>query len=162
NGGPTFTVAIKAGGLAHDTPGTVPPTDTTDADGDNNIGEPLPIDARGFARDVDGVDIGAVELQSGQAYVVTTLEDQLDSLDPNATLADFGSDLSLREALVLANQDPLSADTITFASSLTGGSTHGVNDGVLLLTRGDLFVGGSVLIDGAVNADHVPDITIDA
>jgi hypothetical protein len=165
NGGAVPTIAIKVGGVAQDT--------GSDAaavyDDDHNAGTPdvaIPTDARGFAR-VDGahVDIGAFEQQTGTSFVVTTLEDELGSLDPNATLADFGGagDLSLREALVLASQDdPTAVDTITFAPSLIGGGTPGVDDGVLLLTQGDLIVRSSVIIDGDVNGDHVPDITIDA
>ena len=80
-----------------------PAGDVTDADGNGNTGETLPIDARGFARDVGGVDIGAVELQQGATYSVTTLDDQeFDGGDLAAELADGGG-LSLREALALAN-----------------------------------------------------------
>jgi hypothetical protein len=79
-------------------------------------------------------------------YTVTTLDDELGSSNPNATLADFGgaNDLSLREALVLAAQDA-AADTITFAATLTG-----VQDGTINLTLGQLFVGQDVSIDGQV------------
>src|SRR5262249_39658027 len=72
-----------------------------------------------------------------------------------------GSGLSLREALGLANQDPTTADTITFAPGLIGGGTHGVNDGVLLLTNGQLSINGNVTIEGDINGDQTPDITID-
>ena len=81
---------------------------------------------------------------------------------PNATLADYGGvdDLSLREALTLANQDPTTADTITFDDALTGGGPGA--DGVitLALAQGELVVDGSVTIDGDVNGDDTPDITI--
>jgi hypothetical protein len=152
NGGPVPTVGIKTGGLAHD------------AGDDSAVPAGLVTDARDLARESGAhVDIGAVELQAGHSFVVTTLTDEIDSTDPHATLADFGGagDLSLREALVLAQQDPLSADTITFAASLVGGSNAGVDDGHLTLTHGSLIVAGNVTIDGDVNGDHAPDITLD-
>ena len=134
-------------------------------DHNGNSLEVLQVDARGFDR-VSGshVDLGALELQPGQSFEVTTLEDELDSADPNATLIDFGglTDLSLREALVLAQQDKASYDTITFAASLIGGPTPGVDDGVLTLAMGELAIEGNVTIDGDVNHDGAPDITIDA
>jgi hypothetical protein len=164
NGGAVPTIAIKIGGVAQDA--------GTDAaavyDDDFNGGTAdiaIPTDARGFGR-VDGarVDIGAFEQQAGQSFVVTTLQDELDTFDPNATLADFGGagDLSLREALVLTGQDPTSIDTITFSAALIGGSTLGVDDGNLLLIQGDLVVADNVIIDGDVNGDDTPDITVDA
>jgi len=95
-------------------------------------------------------------------YVVTTLNDELDSTNPNATLAQLGGagDLSLREALLLAAQDP-EGDTITFAPGLSGGT--------LLVNRnltefgfgGNLYIDQNVTINGDINGDGVPDITID-
>lgn len=152
NSGPVPTVGIETGGLAHD------------AGDDSAVPVDLLTDARDLAREAGAhVDIGAVELQAGHSFVVTTLTDEIDSTDPHATLADFGGagDLSLREALVLAQQDPLSADTITFAASLVGGSNANVDDGHLTLTNGSLIVAGNVTIDGDVNGDHAPDITLD-
>jgi uncharacterized protein YciI len=165
NGGAVPTIAIKASGTAHNAG-----DDAAAAyNHDGNSATPkvaLTTDARGFARAADShVDIGAVELQPPKSFVVTTLEDELGSLDPNATLADFGglADLSLREALVLAQQDPLSADTITFASSLIGGQDPGVNDGVLVLTGGDLVIRGNVTIDGDIGGNGTAaDITLQA
>ena len=67
NRGPTQTVAIKAGGIAHNAANTILPVDTTDADGNSNTAENLLIDARGFARQVGAtVDIGALELQANE------------------------------------------------------------------------------------------------
>jgi hypothetical protein len=165
NGGAVPTIAIKASGTAHNAG-----DDAAAAyNHDGNSATPkvaLTTDARGFARAADShVDIGAVELQPPRSFVVTTLEDELGSLDPNATLADFGglADLSLREALVLAQQDPLSADTITFTSSLIGGQDPGVNDGVLVLTGGDLVIRGNVTIDGDIGGNGTAaDITLQA
>jgi large repetitive protein len=152
NGGPVPTVGIKTGGLAHN------------AGDDSAVPVDLLTDARDQPREAGThVDIGAIELQPGQSFVVTTLADELDSTNPHATLANFGgpTDLSLREALVLAQQDPTSPDTITFAASLVGGSHANVDDGHLTLTNGSLIVLGNVTIDGDVNGDHAPDITLD-
>jgi Ca2+-binding RTX toxin-like protein len=64
NGGPLPTVAILQGGPANNPTGSVVPTDTTDADGDLNTSEPLPVDARGLVRLSGGsVDVGAFEIQ---------------------------------------------------------------------------------------------------
>ena len=115
---------------------------------------PIPTDARGagFYRVVGAsVDLGAFEQQAGQSFVVTTLTDELDSTNPSATLADMdgGTGLSLREALFLANEDPTTADTITFDPSLANGTID--------LMLGQLKIDGSVTIEGGND-----DITIDA
>ena len=80
NSGPLPTVGIKLGGAAQDTGSDAAlPVDTQDVDHNGNSLEVLQVDARGFDR-VSGshVDLGAVELQPGQSFVVTTLEDQAD------------------------------------------------------------------------------------
>jgi hypothetical protein len=164
NGGSVATVAINPTGIAQDAGVTA---DAVYDDDGNPATPPVPIptDARGFARVAGAsVDVGAFEQQAGATFVITTLDDELDSTDPNATLADFGGagDLSLREALVLAAEDPTSIDTITFDPSLIGGSTPGVDDGVLTLTRGELPIASNVVIDGDVDGNDAPDITIDA
>ena len=61
--------------------------------------------------------------------------------------------LSLREALNLANANP-DADAITFAPGLAGGT--------LTLTQGQLGIFAAVAIDGDLNGDGRPDITVDA
>ena len=140
-----------------------------DLNGDGDQTDVITTDARGFARDADFIgggaapDLGAFEQQLGQSFVVTTLDDELDSTDPNATLADFGglTDLSLREALVLTQQGDLtSIDTITFHDDLIGGSNPGVDDGVITLAQGELVVFGNVSIDGDINGDGTTDITV--
>ena len=117
NGGAVPTVAINPTGYAHDTGDDA--AAVYDDDGNSGTPDvPIPTDARGFARDVGGVDIGAVELQNGAAYTVTTLDDQeYDGGDLADETADGGG-LSLREALALTNADPLSADTINFDRGL--------------------------------------------
>ncbi len=163
NGGPVRTVAITPDGMAYNTGSNAAlPSDSLDVNGNSNTSEPLPVDARGFDRVVGGtVDIGAFEQQQGTVFEVTTLADE--SYD-GGTLAQEtadGTGLSLREALGLANQDPTTFDTIEFDPKLIGGSTHGVDDGVLLLTNGELTINGNVEIDGDINSDGTPDITID-
>src|SRR5262249_58299327 len=102
-------------------PNAPPPPDSFAHNTSPTTPEPLPVDARGLARVSGGtVDIGAVEQQPGNLFVVTTLADE--TYD-GGTLAQEMADrtgLSLREALGLANQDPTSLDTITFAPNLIG------------------------------------------
>jgi parallel beta-helix repeat protein len=88
-------------------------------------------------------------------FVVTTLTDELDSSSPTATQDDFGgaNDLSLREALALANANP-DLNTITFAASLSGGT--------LFLTQGELTITSSLTIDADRGNDGIADITISA
>src|SRR5262249_60231796 len=136
--------------------------DICDLNNNSNTGEPLPVDARGFARVTGGtVDIGAFERQQGSVFLVTTLADETYDGGTLAQETADGTGLSLREALGLANKDPNSIDVILFKSSLIGGGTHGVNDGALLLTNGQLTVNGNVTIEGDVKGNGTPDITID-
>ena len=86
-------------------------------------------------------------------FLVTTLEDEAFSGSETQASPD-GSGLSLREALDLANADPATEDHITFAAELAGGT--------LRLTQGQLVIAGDTTIDGDLNDDAVPDITIDA
>ena len=146
----------------------------TDLNGDGDTLDTITTDARGFSRDVDfdGVggtpDLGAFEALT-DTLVVTTLDDSGDNLTVTGTLADEiadGGGLSLREALFFAADiaaDPTTGDpTITFDASLTGGSTAGVDDGVLTLTGGELEIASNVTIEGDTDGDDVADITIDA
>src|SRR5262245_36524114 len=79
-------------------------------------------------------------------FVVTTLDD---TIDPN------DGQLSLREALALANGNNSAHDTITFAANLSGGTLHLTNGELEITTDG-------VTINGDINGDGHPDITIDA
>ncbi|MEM6382687.1 MAG: choice-of-anchor Q domain-containing protein, partial [Pseudomonadota bacterium] len=144
NGGPTQTLALRQTSQAIDA-------------GNNDAS--LTTDARGVARDNgSGTDIGAFELQStpitGQVFVVTTLDDELDSTAPGSNLTLMGGtgDLSLREALFLANQHSATADSITFDAALA--------DQTIILTQGQLDIRGNVTIDGDINGDEKADITI--
>lgn len=92
---------------------------------------------------------------ANQTFTVTTLADELDAdlSNPN--------DLSLREALVLAARSP-GQDRITFAGSLSGQTIHldpdlpGPAPG-----HGNLYVAQDVVIDGDLDNDGTPDITLD-
>ena len=88
---------------------------------------------------------------------VTTTEDELDSDSATATIADFGGvdDISLREAIVLANQG--SINTINF--DLPGTSTQVINIDSPLPTITD-----AVTIDGTTQTGYVdsPVVQIDA
>ncbi len=90
---------------------------------------------------------------------VTTLDDEAFDNDGNDTTD--GNGLSLREAIGLA----ASGDTITFASGLSGGTlTFGqVTAGnTSTLGSGQLSITSSITIDGDLDGDDTPDITIDA
>ncbi|MBV8752752.1 MAG: VCBS repeat-containing protein [Hyphomicrobiales bacterium] len=164
NGGPVRTVAINHyAGAAYNTGSNAAlPPNTFNLDSSGNTTEPLPVDARGQPRVAGGtVDIGAFEQQQGTNFVVTTLADNpYDGKTLAGELAE-GNGLSLRQAIGLANQDRTSQDVITFAPDLIGGSTPGVNNGVLLLTNGELTIDSNVTINGDINGDGTPDITID-
>jgi CSLREA domain-containing protein len=107
NGGPTLTMALYPGSPA--------------LDQGKNFG--VTTDQRGLKRPLDllgvpnpnggdGSDIGAVEMQTAPAFVVTTTADHDDgSCTPD--------DCTLREAINLANAAG-GADTITFQSGLSG------------------------------------------
>ncbi len=130
NGGPTMTHALRAGSPA------------LDAGNPAFVGPPAN-DQRSapFVRvfDNDGVggariDIGSYERQavSGLNLVVDTLVDEND--------VNYGAgDLSLREAILLANGS-VGADTITFSPSLTNGT--------ILLKLGELLINDSLTITG--------------
>ncbi len=139
-----------------------------DLNGDGDTTDVIATDARGLARDVDfdgangaAPDLGAFEAQADSSLVVTTLDDSGANLtvtgDLAAETADGGG-LSLREALILANNnfdgDSTNATDITFDASLAGGT--------LTLSGGELGIASDVTIDGDTNGDNVADITIDA
>ena len=84
--------------------------------------------------------------------LVTTLEDEAFDGTESADAPD-GVGLSLREALGIANDNPDSLDTITFDVGLSGGT--------LTLTQGQLVITGDTILDGDLNDDDVPDVTID-
>ena len=129
NGGTTPTIALLDGSPAIDA-GSNPENLETDQRGS------------GFDRTVgNGTDIGAFEVQDDDQeeipteLVVSTAEDENDG--------DFSDgDLSLREAIALSNERE-GADTITFDSSLSGG-TVALNNFQQL----DLIIDDSVSIIG--------------
>ena len=143
NGGPTMTHAVLAGSAALDA-------------GNPSSPAPSTYDQRGapFERIADGdgvggarIDIGSYERQTvpGLSLIVDTLVDESDGN------YDAG-DLSLREAIGLANGS-LVANTITFAASLTSGGAA-----TIPLTLGELRIVEALTINGP-GADR---LTIDA
>ena len=124
NGGSTETFALLEGSPAIDA-GSNPSNLATDQRGE------------GFDRTIgNATDIGAYEVQNGdgqmnEELVVSTLED--------GDNGDYSQgDLSLREAIALANQRE-GTDTITFAGDLNGR---------IILLQGELAIADSVTIDG--------------
>ncbi|MCW5737537.1 MAG: hypothetical protein KIS73_25665 [Enhydrobacter sp.] len=147
NGGSVATIATNPGGVAQDAGDNAGlPADVLDIDGDGDVAEQLPLDARGFDRTADPrVDVGAFELRAAPAaMVVTTLADEAyDGGDFAAETAD--GHLSLREAIGLANRDSNPND-IAFVADL---------DGTIVLTGGELAILSSVAIDGAANGSSI-------
>lgn len=158
NGGPVETIGILPWGDAVDAGTTADlPADSQDVDIDSDTTEPLPVDARGQTRvfGSEPVDIGAVETGT---LVVTTLSDE----DANfgSTLAAETADgdgLSLREALVLSRTSfgytGIPRD-IVFDPGLLGGTSN--------LTLGALEIFAPVNINGDIDGNLAPDITLDA
>ena len=122
NGGATLTHALEAGSPAIDT-------------GDFSFGGTPDTDQRRvpFVRVNGAIDIGAFEVQS-LAMVVDTLADESDG---NYS----AGDLSLREALQLAN-GLAGADTVSFAAGLAGGTIN-LNAGL-----GQIVISDSVTVMG--------------
>ncbi len=137
NGGPTL-----ADGSRLQTHALLPGSPAIDAGNPSavaGVGGVPEFDERGFARVVDGddvggsrIDIGAVE-QRTLHLLVDTLADEDDG---NYSVGD----LSLREAIRLTNNNLGGSDTIAFAPVLAGGT--------ILLTQGELVIADSVIITG--------------
>jgi len=113
NGGPTQTMALLAGSPAINAGSNALAVDPS------NNGQPLTTDQRGvpFARIAGGtVDIGAYEVQTLHLVVDTTADENNGNYGPG--------DLSLREAITLANANP-GTDTISF--DIPGAGVHTIN-----------------------------------
>src|SRR5688572_5912437 len=89
-------------------------------------------------------------------FTVTSIDDEAAATTDFATENADGTGLSLREALALANANPADADTITFASGLSGGTLFLTQAQQLSITTDD------ITINGDINGDGTADITIDA
>jgi hypothetical protein len=133
NGGPTLTHAFLSGSPAVDA-------------GDPSFASPPDFDQRGSVfprvRDGDGdsvamIDIGAFEQQT-TAVVNIVVDTLADENDGNYLLGD----VSLREAIDLANIS-FGPDTIMFAASLTSGGPA-----TILLTLGEVTILDSATIQG--------------
>jgi hypothetical protein len=141
DGGPTFTHALLAGS---------PAINAGDLSAVAGVGGVPEFDQRGtpFGRVFNGrIDIGAFEYQAASDLnlVVDTLADESDG---NYALGD----LSLREAILLANTWP-STDTIHFDPALTAGGPA-----TILLTMGEL----KITDDTTINGPGASLLTIDA
>lgn len=66
---------------------------------------------------------------------------------------------SLRQAILDANAT-LAGDTIEFAAGITGGTSGGVDDGVITLSGGALNITSDITINGDVDGDGKADIEI--
>ncbi|MDF2235354.1 choice-of-anchor Q domain-containing protein [Albimonas sp. CAU 1670] len=101
---------------------------------------PNPLSTARAALRVDAQDVPDV-------LVVDSLADVVDG--------DFGpGGFTLREALMVADRDPTTRDTITFAPGLAGGT--------ITLDGTALYFDGLLDIDGDLDDDGAPDVTIDA
>ena len=94
-------------------------------------------------------------------FLVTTLNDEVAATTDLATEMADGGGLSLREALTIANALG-GADTIDFALALIGGTTAGVDDGVITLNGTELVISSDVTINGDIDGDSAADITVSA
>jgi hypothetical protein len=131
NGGPTMTHALLAGS---------PAINAGDLSAVAGAGDVPQFDQRGepFGRVFNGrIDIGAFEYQqpSDLNLLVDTLVDENDGNYVRG-------DLSLREAVLLANKWP-SVDTIRFDPALNSSGAAKIT-----LTQGVISIGGSLTIDG--------------
>lgn len=144
NGGPTQTHALLANSLAIDSGSNASAIDVA------NGGIPLASDQRGnpIARIFNNtVDMGAYELFSmNGSIVVSTAVDEVDG--------DTGAgDLSLREAITLANGSP-GADSITFHTSTIGTEFD--------LTLGQFIISDTVTIAGQGDTRTVVDAQLNS
>jgi hypothetical protein len=141
NGGAVKTVALAAVGGNPALGTAIPPTpDAHDLDGDGDLAEAQPFDARGVARGANP-DIGAYEapITDAPSLLVTTLADVMNNSD-GVTL--------LREAIGWVNDGSLTG-TITFsAAAFPIGS-------VIALNGAELVTSGAVTVDGDADDDGV-------
>jgi predicted outer membrane repeat protein len=147
NGGFARTVALEGVVGNPALAASSPALDPLDADGDGDVAEGLPVDARGVARGALS-DLGAYEapaLDGDLRYVTTTLD----------VVNDSDGLVSLREALSYANAESGPAD-VRFDSASLGGGT------VFTLTGGALEVTGDVTFHGDIDGNGAGDVVIDA
>jgi hypothetical protein len=103
--------------------------------------------------------IPKVDLRAGRIITVTTASDSLNgnTKSVDALLASPGPDgISLREAIAATNNTP-DTETIEFSPALQGSVIYvgtATNDGLVL-------TGGNLIINGDIDGDGSPDITLD-
>lgn len=142
-GGTTETHELLSGSLAIDRgSNSFVPSDSFDLDNDLNINEPVPFDQRGvefFRVFGTSVDIGAFERQAPALIVETNVDEN----DGNYE----AGDMSLREAILLANQIP-GPNIITFGNGAEFGGTNFTDEipDTIALTLGTLSITDSVTI----------------
>ncbi|GMG85542.1 hypothetical protein LNKW23_47650 [Paralimibaculum aggregatum] len=165
---------VTEGGMLRDNGGPLP-TVLLRVDNDNPaidigtaVGLGLLTDARGEFRAIDfpGIanggaldtaDAGAVEMRIPDPLIVTTADDELDDASAGANIADMGGagDLSLREALHLAN-NAVGPSRILFDETVfTGGAAS-----LIRLGLGTLTISDDVEIDADLDDDGRPDVTV--
>ncbi len=98
-------------------------------------------------------------------FIVTTADDELDSFG-TPSIAAFGgaNDISLREAIALANAT-VEVDTITFDPTVFDGGVEdtivlSINDQGGLGSGNSLDIDTSMTIDGDLDDDGMPDVTV--
>ena len=104
------------------------------------------------------IDIPEITLQHGTAITVTSTADTIngDITSVSGLLSNPGPDgIALREAISATNNDP-GEYTITFSPALDGSTIHTGADNQDLPP----LLGGSVIINGDIDGDKNPDITI--
>jgi len=152
NGGPTQTIGIKFGGLAHDAgeAGTMPTEEDIgiDVDGDGVISaNAIETDQRGADRMVVQINIGAVERSAG-TIVVNTIADEVDGIADGS--------ISLRDA-ILASID---GDTIEFDPTIFVSDNDFLSNAKISLSLGELIIDKSLAINGDTNDDGIADVTL--
>ncbi|MEM9014140.1 MAG: Ig-like domain-containing protein [Pseudomonadota bacterium] len=144
----TITLAGSAADINSylDTASNIQYTGTLNAIGENTANVAINV-SDGFVN--PQLAVISIDIAEAPSLVVTTQSDVVD---------EFDGETSLREAIAHVNSGALSG-TITFAS---GSGEAFENGGTVTLSMGQLTATTGVTINGDVDGDGTPDITIDA